>query len=233
MEQNGRKNKMAQEKIAERIFDSVVKSYDAFLSSVTFGLINKWQSILVDNTPVGKISVDLGTGTGEVIKKIKKTNPEVFTIGVDVSQNMLLKAKEKLKDTNTALVKASAYKMPFKNDSVDSILMSLVFRHLDAEKAIPEFSRVLKKGGYVSILDISKPHKIIFNSIFFFADRIFRPLGQRIFTKEEYDYFMESVLNSRKPEELEALFKKYSFKKEYITTKFGGMVVIAVFKKEN
>ena len=44
---------------------------------------------------------------------------------------------------------------------------------------------------------------------------------------------MESVLNSRKPEELEALFKKYSFKKEYITTKFGGMVVIAVFKKEN
>jgi len=221
---------MAQEKLAERIFDSVVKRYDRFLRSVTFGLIDRWQELLVKNTPAGKFPVDVGTGTGEIVKKIRQEYSDCFPVGIDVSFNMLRRAKEKNRDS--FFMKASAYSLPFKDGSVSSIYMSLVFRHLKPEESINEFSRVLNNGGYIGILDISKPSEILFNAVFFFADRIFRPVGERIFSKEEYDYFMESVINSKTPDELRELFNKYGYESKFLKKTFLGLVVIGVFCKK-
>ncbi|SNZ03864.1 demethylmenaquinone methyltransferase / 2-methoxy-6-polyprenyl-1,4-benzoquinol methylase [Persephonella hydrogeniphila] len=222
---------MAQEKLAAKIFDSVVKRYDRFLKFTTFGLIDRWQNILVENTPAGENPLDIGTGTGEIVKKIHKNYPDSIPIGVDVSFNMLLRAKEKNKDHKNLFIQASAYELPFKKSTISSIFLSLVFRHLSDEKAILEFDRVLKNSGYIGILDISKPPKIIFNTIFFFANRIFRPVGERIFSREEYDYFMDSVIKSKTPEELEDLFKNHGYTKSFIKKAFFGMIVIAVFRK--
>ena len=218
------------EGLVSKIFDSVVRTYDRFLNSATFGRINSWQRELVNNTPKLDTVLDVGTGTGEVIRKIKEKNPKANAIGLDVSFNMLKKAKEKIK--NAFYIKASAYNTPFKNSSLDAVVSSLVFRHLDNERALKEFDRILKEDGYISILDIAKPNPVIYNAIFFFANVLFRPIGQIIFSKEEYDYFMESIENSKTERELEELFAKYSYKKVYSSKKFLGMVLIIVFKKE-
>ncbi|WP_457626297.1 class I SAM-dependent methyltransferase [Persephonella sp.] len=224
---------MAQEKLAAKIFDSVVKRYDKFLKLTTFGLIDKWQNILVRNVPAGKFPLDIGTGTGEIVRKIHRRYPDSIPAGIDVSLNMLQKAKKKNKEYKNLFIQASAYHLPFKNSSIDSIFLSLVFRHLSDEEAIAEFDRVLKNNGYIGILDISKPPKIIFNSIFFFANKIFRPVGEKIFSKEEYDYFMDSVIKSKNPDELEEFFKKHRYRRTFLKKAFFGMVVIAVFKKES
>ncbi|WP_457641900.1 class I SAM-dependent methyltransferase [Persephonella sp.] len=221
---------MAQEKLAAKIFDSIVNTYDRFLNFGTFCKINKWQFDLVKNTPEGNIFVDVGTGTGEVVKKINQVYPDTKVVGIDVAFKMLKTASKKT-GSRDLFIQASAYQMPFKNNSVDAVLSSLVFRHLDDEKAVSEFNRILKDGGCISILDISKPSKFIYNTIYFFANKIFRPIGEIIFTKEEYDYFMESIENSKTEEELEKLMNKYSFRKIYSSKKFFGMVVVAVFKK--
>ena len=223
---------MAQEKIAARIFDSVVKRYDRFLRFATFGFIDRWQEVLVKKTPAGRFPLDVGTGTGEVVKKIQNIYPESVPVGIDVSFNMLKKAKEKNKERKNLFIRASAYNLPFKDKSIDSILTSLVFRHLDSDKATEEFSRVLKNGGYVGILDISKPSKFIYGSIYFFADKIFRPVGERIFSKEEYNYFLESIENSMTAEQLESFFKEKGYTRVFIEKRFLGMVIISVFKKE-
>jgi len=221
---------MANEKLVSKIFDSVVKSYDKFLNSMTFGRINSWQRELINSIPNANVILDVGTGTGEILKKSKDKFPKATVIGLDVSLNMLKKAKEKVRINS--LVKASAYRLPFKNNSIDALLSSLVFRHLNNELALKEFDRVVSKGGYIGILDISKPNKFIYNTIFFFANRIFRPVGQLIFSREEWDYFMESIENSKSEKELEELFRSYGYKMIYSTKKFLGMVIIIVFKKE-
>ncbi len=223
---------MAQEKIAAKIFDSVVRRYDRFLRFATFGSIDGWQEVLVKQVPVGRFPLDVGTGTGEIVKKIHRIYPDSIPVGIDVAFNMLKSAKEKNKEGKNLFIRASAYDLPFKNKSIDSILSSLVFRHLDSDKATEEFSRVLKNGGYVGILDISKPSKFIYGSIYFFADRIFRPVGERIFSKEEYDYFIESIENSMTADQLEDFFEKKGYSKIFMEKRFLGMVIIAVFKKE-
>ncbi|WP_293445218.1 class I SAM-dependent methyltransferase [Persephonella sp.] len=223
---------MAQEKIAARIFDSVVKRYDRFLKFATFGFIDRWQEILVKQTPAGNFPLDVGTGTGEVVKKIHSIYPNSIPVGIDVAFNMLKKAKEKNKEKKNLFIRASAYDLPFKNKSIDSILTSLVFRHLEPDNAAREFSRILKDGGHIGILDISKPSKFIYGSIYFFANKIFRPIGEKIFSKDEYDYFMESIENSMTPKQLEEFFKEKGYSKVFMEKRFLGMVVIAVFKKE-
>ena len=223
---------MSNEKLVSKIFDSVVKSYDKFLNSLTFGRINSWQRELAENTTAlidnGKI-LDVGTGTGEVVKKLKEVNLKNTVIGLDVSKNMLKKAKEKT-GYNT-FIKGSAYNLPFKNCSLDSVVSSLVFRHLDNEKALKEFDRVIKRGGLIGILDISKPNPFLYKFVFFLANKLFRPIGELIFSKEEWDYFMESIENSKTEKELEKLFNKYSYKKVYSSKKFGGLIIIIVFQK--
>ncbi|NPA53909.1 MAG: class I SAM-dependent methyltransferase [Aquificae bacterium] len=225
---------MKEEKLVESIFDGVVDTYDTFLNSVTIGLINQWQNELINNIPSGEWILDIGTGTGEIIKKINNIYPESKVIGLDLSMNMLKKAKEKTKESpNNVFIRASAVDLPFKDQTIDVVLSSLTFRHLDTEKAVKEINRVLKKGGYVGILDIVKPSSKMFAKIIeIFADKIFRPIGTSIFLKEEYDYFVKSVKNALTVEDLRALFSKHSFVLEYQTKKFFGLVTISIFRKK-
>ena len=219
--------------LAQKIFDDVVRRYDWFLSSATFGFIDQWQLELVNNLPGKEIFVDLGTGTGEIIKKVNIIYPESKGIGIDVSMNMLRKAIEKTEgDARDFFIRASALKMPFKDESIDVITTSLTFRHLPLEEAVEEILRVLKPGGYLGILDISKPKsKALYKAVDIFANKIFKPIGVGIFSKEEYDYFMESIDKAMTPDELRDILEAKSFIQEYQNSRFFGLINISVFRK--
>lgn len=221
--------------VAEKIFDSVHRSYDTFLRFATFRKIDRWQEEVVANTPAGRFVVDVGTGTGEVLLKIACKNKKSQLIGVDLSVNMLKKAREKLKTAGIrpVLIKADALNMPFKNQSIDSLFFSLVFRHLPSNEIISETRRVLKPGGYISIIEIAKPESnFLYSLIYLFADKIFRPFGRLIFSKPEWDYFVESIKNSMTTTEMHDFFSKNGFKSIYYKKRFFGLVHIAVFQKE-
>lgn len=212
--------------IASKIFDSVSKTYDIFLNFITFGYIHKLQNNLIEKTPLGENLVDIGTGTGEILKKINDKNNNSLLIGIDVSKNMLLKAKEKVPNAN--LLIADAENLPFKNKSIDNIFFSLVFRHLNQENTTQELKRVIKKNGYVSILDLSKNKLLLF-----LFDKIFKPFGRLIFSKKEYDYFIDSIKWAKSIEELEELFKKNDFECIYKKKYLFGLAIIVIFKKSS
>ncbi len=218
--------------LVEKIFDSVNKHYDKFLSTATFGLINKWQNELIYNTPNSNVALDIGTGTGEVLKKISLKNKHNTLFGVDLSFNMLKTAKEKINKDNVLFIKADALNLPFKKNSLDSIYFSLVFRHLPRDEIIKHINEVLKSKGTISILDIGKPeNQLIYRFILFFVDKIFRPFGRMIFSKEEWDYFVHSIRNSLKFSEIKPLFEKKGFNILYMKKRFFGLVHVVVLQK--
>lgn len=219
--------------VAEKIFDSVHRAYDKFLNLATFNKINSWQETLINATPNGKNILDIGTGTGEIVKKIyQKVNENSYIYALDISFNMLKVAKSKLNSENILFIKSDALKLPFKNKSLDNVYFSLVFRHLPPQEITNQLKLVLKKDGYVSILEIAKPKsKILYNFILLFADRIFRPIGRLIFSKQEWDYFVDSIKNSMTKQELLEFFKSNGFDTHFYQSKFLGLIHVAVFKK--
>jgi demethylmenaquinone methyltransferase/2-methoxy-6-polyprenyl-1,4-benzoquinol methylase len=211
--------------IARKVFNSAYKVYDTFLSLSTFGLINYLQNQLIKNTPLKENILDIGTGTGEILRKINKKYKNKLLIGVDISENMLKRAKEKIPDAN--FIKADAENLPFKEKSIDNIFYSLTFRHLDSEKQINQCKNILKTNGTVSILDLNRSKFLIF-----LFEKLFKPVGKIIFSEEEYNYFLESLKYAKKIEEIENIFKLEGFKTYFKSSYLFSTVIIIIFKKE-
>jgi demethylmenaquinone methyltransferase / 2-methoxy-6-polyprenyl-1,4-benzoquinol methylase len=100
--------------------------------------------------------VDVGMGTGLVAREILKITYEPQNlIGVDPSPGMLAQAKL---PAQVRCLEGWAERMPLPDASADFIVMGYALRHIaDLAAAFAEFKRVLKPGGKVLILEITKP----------------------------------------------------------------------------
>ena len=226
MELYGRKRKMKKTDLAEKIFDSVSKAYDVFLNFSTFGLINFFQNKLIDSTPIENIVLDVGTGTGEVLKKIKEKYEKTTLLGIDISENMLKTAHKKLPDAY--FIKADAENFPLKEESINNIFYSLSFRHLNGENQIKQCKRVLKSKGTVSILDLNRS-----DFLMFLFGKIFRPVGKLLFSDAEYNYFLESIKEAKTIQQLIEEFEQEGFKTYYKKQYFFKTLIIVIFRKDS
>lgn len=127
-------------------YNEICKIYD----DVREGEIQVINGLLDEfNFDVDSRILDIGCGTGnytDIMQKITKSK----TYGVDQSEGMLLKAREKNEKIN--FVKGDALSIPFENDFFDFIYMTDVIHHIsDIDKMFFEIYRVLKPNGKVCI----------------------------------------------------------------------------------
>ena len=100
--------------------------------------------------------LDLGCGTGWAVRYVSTLmKGEGHFVGIDISENMIKKAKEIAKGMNNVIFyKASSEELPLENNFFDNIICTFSFHHyLHPEKALSEARRVLKPGGRIYILD--------------------------------------------------------------------------------
>ena len=105
------------------------------------------------NLPGNEVAniVDLGCGTAR-FSAILAEAFDARVVGVDPSQKMLERARDKTSDTRISFESGSGERLPFDPGSVDLVFMSMVLHHLaDPEKVARECGRVLRGGGYVFI----------------------------------------------------------------------------------
>lgn len=88
---------------------------------------------------------DLGCGTGSLLSQMEKKGIKSL-YGLDLSQEMIAIAKQKLK--NVKFVKGIAQAIPFKDSSFIAVLGFSVLHHLeDFRMVFSEIYRILKPGG--------------------------------------------------------------------------------------
>jgi len=107
--------------------------------------------------------LDVGTGSGCFIFEMMNKYPEVRTqfVGLDISKEhvkWLAHRKKEENRKNILAVVGNAERLPFKDSIFNIVTSSEVLEHIsDAEKAIGEITRVLKKGGRALFSTPSKP----------------------------------------------------------------------------
>ena len=139
------------------------------------------------------IFLDVGCGTGNVLKAADKVWGKV--VGIDISQNMLIKAKQR----NLNTLRANNYKTPFENGSFDMISSFSVVHHMaDLRAFFSEMSRISKTGGI------------------FYTDYDPNPIALQI-TRKSIVYKKITTL-------LKSIFKK-DFYKEYSPTNYSANLV--------
>jgi len=167
-----------------------------------------------------KIVLDVGCGTGRITTKLLRKGAKVF--GIDVSPEMLSKAKEKTKKygSKCEFRIASAYKIPYERNKFDLVVCNLVLSHLkNLNKAMTEISRVLKVKGFLVISDIS-PEAIRYGARTNFLQ------NDREYKIANYYHSLEEIFSTFKKSNLAVLELK-----EPIITKKICDITISLYKK--
>ena len=109
----------------------------------------------------GEKILEIACGTGIFFEKIVKQNPNGKNIGIDLSPDMLNKAKKrlkKLKSVNYKLSEGDALNIGFKDNSFDLVVNNFMIDLMPSDtfdKLAEEFYRVTKPGGKVVVSTFS------------------------------------------------------------------------------
>jgi len=114
-----------------------------------------WKSLLNRAFDDQKLDVlDVGCGTGVISLILSEMGHNVT--GIDLSEGMLKRAKEKAYDQNlrAEFRLDDAENLSFENESFDAVInRHLLWTLLNPERAVAKWKRVLKPGGKLIIID--------------------------------------------------------------------------------
>jgi ubiquinone/menaquinone biosynthesis C-methylase UbiE len=104
--------------------------------------------------------LDVGCGTGKLLRRATTYWPEAQLIGVDPANGMIEMAKRLT--PNATFFTGMAEALPLQDASVDLALSTSSFHHWQDQAAgIREIARVLRPGGYFILVDASFPDWLV------------------------------------------------------------------------
>ena len=179
-------------------FDALSPKYDAMNTLLSFGLNKLWMKRLARSILEARPRrhLDLCCGTGAVIAHMERLCPAARLPSidcVDFSPAMTALAKKRL--INARIFLADAAALPFEEGSYDTISIAYGLRNIvDKGAVLSEAARVLRPGGRLYILELTKPCAFIrpFHSLYLSIAAPF--LGALITGQSEpYQYLSRSI----------------------------------------
>ncbi len=140
------------------IFDSTAPDYDRIekLLALGSGPWYRHQALLRAGLQPGMRVLDVGVGTGLTAREaVAITGDASLVTGVDPSAGMMAAARLPAAVT---LIEGRAEAIPLPDASFDFLSMGYALRHIgDFSAACREFHRVMKPGGRICLLEITRP----------------------------------------------------------------------------
>ena len=153
-------DEIQRQRYVRRLFDETAVDYDRIERILALGT-GEWyrrQALKRAGVGSGASVLDVGYGTGLLARQaLALIGPQGRLVGVDPSAGML--AQSDL--PGVELLDGTAEALPVADASFDFVTMGYALRHIgDVGAAFREFHRVLKPGGSVLILEITRPASV-------------------------------------------------------------------------
>jgi ubiquinone/menaquinone biosynthesis C-methylase UbiE len=150
--------------------EEIVRKYDRIASIYDlFGIFmeSKARERALDIAAIenGEKILEVALGTGLNFVEILKRNPHGWVEGIDVSMKMLKRARKRISKTgqqNYALHLGDCRHLPFEDGAFDILMNQYMFDIFPVEDFTPilfEFKRVLKDGGRIVLVNMTKGEK--------------------------------------------------------------------------
>jgi demethylmenaquinone methyltransferase/2-methoxy-6-polyprenyl-1,4-benzoquinol methylase len=207
-----------------RMFDRIAPVYDAMNRIMTAGLDRRWRRLTAQSVAApGARVLDACCGTGDLA--IACAHEGAVVTGLDFSERMLERARRKAPELEW--VSGDALALPFGDAAFDGATVGFGVRNVeDLERGLRELRRVLRPGGRVGILEITRPRGVLAPFYRLWFDGIVPLLGKLLPGGSAYTYLPASVRRFPGPGELAELMGGVGFADVRYRLLAGGIVAL-------
>ena len=207
------------------MFDRIAPVYDAMNRLMTAGLDLRWRRLAAAAVVrPGDRVLDAACGTGDfALADLRAGAGEV--VGIDFAPRMLDRARRK--STEVEWIQADMLALPFPDESFDAATVGFGVRNLaELERGLRELRRVLRPGGRVAVLEITRPRGPLrpFFSVWF--ERVVPLAGKLLPGGRAYGYLPASVRRFPPAEELADLLEHAGFEGVRFRLLAGSIVAL-------
>ncbi len=186
------------------MFDGIASRYDMLNRVMSLGLDGRWRRALVralgEGLPAAGRVLDVATGTADVALTIAATAPSLRIVGVDPSEKMLARGREKIAaaglNSSIKLQLGDGLDLPFDDNSFDAACVSFGIRNFsDRRQGLAELTRVTRTGGRVAILELAEPRDsgLLGKAARLHVRHVVPRLGAILSGSREYRYLQDSI----------------------------------------
>ncbi|MCB1776251.1 MAG: class I SAM-dependent methyltransferase [Candidatus Competibacteraceae bacterium] len=199
------------------MFDRTAGYYDRVNQLLSFGS-GSWyrrRALTRAGLKPGMTVLDVAIGTGLVARQaLAITGDAQAVVGLDVSAGMLAEVRRLL---HVPLIQGVMEQLPVADESFDFVSMGYALRHVtDLNVTFREFHRVLRPGGVLLILEITRPAQPFKRALLkFYLGRVI-PLLSRLTTGNRdmqtlMRYYWDTIENCVPPETIIAAIRDAGF----------------------
>jgi demethylmenaquinone methyltransferase/2-methoxy-6-polyprenyl-1,4-benzoquinol methylase len=192
------------------MFDRIAPVYDLMNRAMTGGLDLRWRRLAAAGAVrPGDDVLDAACGTGDLALADLRAGAARVT-GLDFSPRMLDRARRKA--PSIAWVQGDLLALPFADGSFDAATIGFGIRNVaDLERGLSELRRVLRPGGRLAILELTRPRGLLRPFFALWFDRLVPLAGRLLPGGSAYSYLPESVRRFPGAEELVELVGRAGF----------------------
>lgn len=226
-------------KQVRKIFKEIAEDYERINSVISFGQIHKWRKELIIqmNLSGNQKVLDLGCGTGQLTKLIARDLTGGEIVGIDCTPKMIERARSKLSglfQPEVGFFIGRGEDLDLDTNHFDLATSAFTLRNVeDIEKVLSEMKRVVRPGGRVLNLELSKPTFPMLRYLFFFYFNNILPVvgGMLHGDDSPYRYLAKSLQLFPDQENLKKIYEKAGLVDVYYKELFGGIAAIHCGKK--
>jgi demethylmenaquinone methyltransferase/2-methoxy-6-polyprenyl-1,4-benzoquinol methylase len=186
----------------EKMFDNIAPTYDRLNHRLSWDIDRGWRrkaiSQLAPHSP--KTILDIATGTGDfAILAAQMLKPERI-VGADISEGMMDIGREKVKAAGLAgtvtFDKEDCLNLSYGNETFDAVTAAFGIRNFaDLDRGLREMCRVLKKGGHLSIVELTTPPRFPMKQLFHVYSHTVLPVYGRLVSRDSsaYSYLTKTI----------------------------------------
>ena len=206
------------------MFDRIAPVYDVMNRTMTAGLDRRWRRITAQTVVrPGDTVLDACCGTGDLAIAAARAGGRV--VGLDFSQAMLGRARRKAPELEW--LEGDLLALPFAAASFDAATVGFGVRNVeDLARALAELRRVLRPGGRLGILEITRPRGLLAPFYRVWFDGVVPLLGKLLPGGSAYSYLPASVRRFPGPAALAELISAAGFRSVEVRLFGGGIVAL-------
>ncbi|MDO3409602.1 demethylmenaquinone methyltransferase [Saccharibacillus sp. CPCC 101409] len=229
------------EEFVHDVFQQIAPKYDRMNNIISFNRHKSWRKFAMRKMAVspGDSAIDLCCGTCDWTISLAEASKGGPITGLDFSEAMLDVGREKVSRAphgkDITLVQGNAMELPFADNSFDYATIGFGLRNVpDLVQVLKEMRRVVKPGGMVVCLEVSKPTAQPFKGLYYFYfDRVL-PVFGKVFAKsyEQYKWLPESLKPFPGRKELANIFREVGLQRVEDYPLTGGVAALHIGTKE-